>query len=210
MSRQPGGLSESVQRFLQAVTGGSSGSATSATHVAASQDDFDFGLSTGDANRGGNDLVMHRSSGRVRRILAFALPIVVLVLVLRLAGSQAQSPAVKPVIVEESTPAPATTTPASAGPGFRSYAIEVTELEGLPPNAQPGARLELWVTWEPPLTKSIKVQRLIRTVRLESMVEPVVPEAPATAVLSVPAGNIPDLLYGDRFGALSVSILPDA
>jgi hypothetical protein len=91
--------------------------------------------------------------------------------------------------------------------GRRGYALAVPELKGLPGGAAPGTRLELWVAWDPPVTKEPRVQRLLKDVILDEIIPPVVPEAPATAILSVPAKSVPDLLYGDRYGALSATML---
>jgi hypothetical protein len=90
----------------------------------------------------------------------------------------------------------------------RAYALAVPEVKGLPADASPGTRLELWVAWDPPITKEPRVQRLIKEVVLDEIIPPVVPEAPATLILSVPTKAVPDLLYGDRYGALSATILP--
>ena len=97
---------------------------------------------------------------------------------------------------------------ASDAPGRRGYALAVPELKGLPGGAAPGTRLELWVAWDPPVTKEPRVQRLLKDVILDEIIPPIVPEAPATAILSVPAKSVPDLLYGDRYGALSATMLP--
>jgi hypothetical protein len=86
--------------------------------------------------------------------------------------------------------------------------LEATALEGLPPDAPAGTRMELWVAWDPPVTKAPKVQRLLPEVILERTVPPVVPEAPATAIVAVPAKDVSRLVYGDRYGALSVALLP--
>jgi hypothetical protein len=95
-----------------------------------------------------------------------------------------------------------------ASMGRRSYAISLPELDGLPRDAAPGTRLELWVTWEPPITKAPRIQRLLRDVRLERILAAPVPEAPPTAILSVRVRGLPELLYGDKFGALSVAVPP--
>jgi hypothetical protein len=58
------------------------------------------------------------------------------------------------------------------------------------------------------VTKEPRVQRLLIDVVLDEVIPPVVPEAPATAILSIPTKAVPDLLYGDRYGALSAIMLP--
>jgi hypothetical protein len=97
----------------------------------------------------------------------------------------------------------------SFGADRRGYALAVPELNGLSEDAAPGTRLELWVAWDPPVTKESRVQRLLADVILEEIIAPVLPEAPATAVLSVPEKRVPDLLWGDRYGSLSVTMLSD-
>jgi hypothetical protein len=95
----------------------------------------------------------------------------------------------------------------STGP-TRSYAIATSELGGLPPDPQPGARLDLWVTWSPPVVPEIRVQKLISGIVLEKVAPPVTPSGPAAAVFLVPVRDMSDLLWADRFGELSVSGIP--
>lgn len=97
--------------------------------------------------------------------------------------------------------------PALAAGDRRSYAIGLQDLSGLPPDASPGARLELWVTWEPPVTQEARLQKLIGDVVLERTIPGPVPEAPVTVLLSVPADRVGDLIYADGYGRLSV-VLP--
>lgn len=88
----------------------------------------------------------------------------------------------------------------------RSYAIGLQDLPGLPPDAVPGARLELWVTWEPPVTREPRLQKLVGDVVLERTIPGPVPEAPVTVLLSVPADRVGDLIYADGYGRLSVVV----
>ncbi|MGH2755151.1 MAG: hypothetical protein ACRDLB_12050 [Actinomycetota bacterium] len=85
----------------------------------------------------------------------------------------------------------------------RTYALGLHDLSGLSPDVQEGQRLELWVTWEPPITKKAQVQLLLDDVSLVRLVPPVTPEGPTSVLLSLPAQDIPELLYGDRYGQLS-------
>jgi len=186
--------------------------------ASTSQDIFD---SIGAAPRGtdpfglGGDLKM---SSRTRNLLlAAAVPVVMVVVAWSLLpGGSGRA--------EDSSdgvpgPSPVSSGDPSAGlqegsgnakvePGRRAYAMAVPELKGLPGGAAPGTRLELWVAWDPPVTDEPRVQRLIADVILAEIIPPVVPEAPATAILTVPTSDVPDLLYGDRYGALSATILP--
>jgi len=168
-----------------------------------------------DPFRLGGDLKM---SSRTRNLLlAAVVPVVLVVLAWSLlpgGSGRAEAPF-------GNVPAPSPTAPgdpsasspeqsddATIEPGRRAYAIAVPELKGLPGSASAGTRLELWVAWDPPVTKEPRVQRLLREVVLAEIIPPVVPEAPATAILSIPTSGVPDLLYGDRYGALSTTILP--
>lgn len=87
-----------------------------------------------------------------------------------------------------------------------SYAIALPELHGLPPQAAPGTELEIWVAWEPPVTEEPKIHRLLESVILEEIAPPLLPDGPHVAMLLVPRKGLSDLLYGDRYGALSVAI----
>jgi hypothetical protein len=91
---------------------------------------------------------------------------------------------------------------------MRGYALPVAELSGLPGDAPPGTELELWVTWDPPVTERPRLQRLIRRVILEKVAPAVTPDGPDAAILLVPVEKLPDLLYADRYGAISVALLP--
>jgi hypothetical protein len=126
--------------------------------------------------------------------------------------SHSESPA--PTVTQE-LPSPAAATgpaaeavssPSPGSPGSltrRTYALGLHELGGLPPNVAPGSALELWVTWEPPLTKAARVHLLLDDVVVERVIPPALPEGPTSVLISVPARGIPDLIYGDRFGELS-------
>lgn len=106
-------------------------------------------------------------------------------------------------------PAPSPGMASAAAPvddARRSYAVGLQDLDGLPPDAAPGARLELWVTWEPPVTDEPRLQKLIGDVVLERTIPGAVPEAPVSVLLSVPAERVADLMYADTFGKLSVAL----
>jgi hypothetical protein len=112
-------------------------------------------------------------------------------------------PAVSPTPVL-STPVAQTSTP------MRTYAIALPELRGLPPNAAPGTQLDVWVTLDPPLTKGPRIQKLLKGVLLQEIAPPAVEGAPPVALLSVTTKHVVDLLWGDRYGDLSVVLLPGA
>ena len=184
-----------------------------------SQDIFD---AIGPASRGTDPFGLggeFKMSSRARKVLlAAAVPIVVVLIGWSLlpSGDAALDDAGTEGATEPSPTAPpddamrrSESDGVAVGSGRRGYALAMSELKGLPGDAAPGARLELWVAWDPPVTKEPRVQRLLGDVILEEIIPPLVPEAPATAVVSVPARSVPDLLYGDRYGALSVTTIPD-
>ncbi|MGH2786563.1 MAG: hypothetical protein ACRDJV_01470 [Actinomycetota bacterium] len=200
------------RRFLQAVAHSGPGIATGKRGAAAMQDDFDpYREWPGARDR---EVVPAPRARRLKRwAAAVAIPLVVFLVILRLMSGQPEEQAVEAFEPPPATPMPvrgAASGEETTGAGYRSYALEVTELDGLPPDAPPGTFLEVWVTWEPPLTRRIKIQKLIPRARLEKIIPNIVPEAPATALLSVPRAGVVDLMYGDRFGRLGVTVLPTA
>jgi len=69
------------------------------------------------------------------------------------------------------------------------------------------SEIEIWATWEPPVTKKLKVQQLIPLASVEKIIPSIEP-GPPTVMLSLERRAIPDLIYGERFGALSVVLDP--
>ena len=69
------------------------------------------------------------------------------------------------------------------------------------------SEIEIWATWEPPVTKKLKVQQLIPLAFVEKIIPSIEP-GPPTVMLSLERRAIPDLIYGERFGALSVVLDP--
>jgi hypothetical protein len=104
------------------------------------------------------------------------------------------------------SPAESSSKDPADGPAMRIYAVSLPELTGLPEDAKAGTPLELWVAWEPPVTKHPRIQRLATGITLDRIVLPVVPEGSPAALLRIPRHEIPSVLYGDRYGALSAVI----
>jgi len=102
----------------------------------------------------------------------------------------------------------APSSPASEHASTRAYAIATTELAGLPPDPEPGAVFDLWVTWSPPVVEVVRIQKLIHGLTLEEIVPPVTPSGAEAAIFLVPVKSMSDLLWADRFGELSVTGLP--
>lgn len=96
---------------------------------------------------------------------------------------------------------------ATSAAGEVDYAIAAAELSGLSPDTPPGTLLDLWVAWDPPITDEPQVQRLLRGVRLSRLVPPATPEGPEVALLSIRPSQVSDLIWGDRYGSLSVTTI---
>lgn len=88
----------------------------------------------------------------------------------------------------------------------QSYALGLHDIAGLAQDTPPGTLVDLWAAWDPPITKKPQFQLLIPSVVIEEIMPPFVPEGPVTVMLSVPAKKIGDLLYADRYGAISVTL----
>jgi hypothetical protein len=107
------------------------------------------------------------------------------------------------------SPSPISPSPTPPGPQRPTYAIALSRLHGLTDTTTPGAHLQLWVTWEPPIVKKPRVQKLLSEALLQRIVPGITPESPATALLQVGEAQLPRLLYGDRFGVLSAVVVSD-
>jgi hypothetical protein len=200
--------SNAFRKFLQVVAPSGHGSATRLQAATLQDDDFDPYRDWPSAPA--RDVVVTSKAARLKRAaIAVAIPLTAFLVVIKLFAPQTEVATVDPFDSPVSTPqqqeSPTSVPPATRG--FRSYALEITELDGLPPDASPGTELEIWVTWEPPITRRIRVQRLIQQVRVVRIIPNIVPEGPATVLLSIPRRDIADMFYGDRFGELSAAIL---
>lgn len=96
--------------------------------------------------------------------------------------------------------------PAAPSGDRQSYAIGLHDISGLSRETPPGTVVDLWVAWDPPITEKPQYQRLIPAAMIEAIQPPFVPEGPFTVMLSVPTRKIGDLLYADRYGAISATI----
>lgn len=116
------------------------------------------------------------------------------------------SRSIEPLPTASATPPAISPSDGSTGTDLVSYSIDVSDIAGLPPTAVPGSETELWVTWERPLTRSPKLQRVVRDAVLERIDAPVTPDGPTVATFLVSRTEIDDLLWADRYGALSATI----
>lgn len=148
-------------------------------------------------------------SRRLRNLLlAAAVPVVGVVAVSSMLPSSDGRADVPARAGRVSPPAPAVGLPVPTNPDLRSYAISAPKVAGLSVDTPPGTKMELWVAWEPPVTKEPRVQRLVDEVVLEKIVPPSVPEAPPTAVLLIASKSVDEVIYGDIWGRLSAVVLP--
>lgn len=93
-----------------------------------------------------------------------------------------------------------------SGAGQALYTIYLYKLPGLAPDAMPGSILDIWVTWKPPLTERPKVQLLLAGVQL-SRIETGFEQGPVADLL-VDEDDVPDLIYGERFGSFNAVTRP--
>ena len=132
--------------------------------------------------------------------------------------SIAVSPTVSPLPQEETTvtfadpsptmPSEPEPVPEEANPAATyTYALSLLDLAGLSPDAAAGTELEIWVAWEPPVTKQPKIQRLVDGVRLDRIVPPVTPDGSPVAILRMDRRSIGKLIWGDRYGSLSAVVV---
>ena len=105
-------------------------------------------------------------------------------------------------------PSPTVTSGAVAerAPGRAAYTIYLYKLAGIAPDSAPGTRLDIWVTWKPPVTERPKVNLLLEDVEL-GRIESGFEEGPVADLL-VDEDDVPDLIYGERFGALTAVVRP--
>lgn len=108
---------------------------------------------------------------------------------------------------------PAVATPeayptSSAGPpaGQRSaYYMTFDELDGLPSDIPPWTRIELWVSWDPPITDEPVVHLLNDDAFVEAILAPLVEGGSYVVKLSIRDKHRADLVYADRYGSLNVT-----
>jgi hypothetical protein len=153
--------------------------------------------------------VYERMSRKIRNLVFASGVAVALLLVASSFIFSSTDPSTTTPVSPRPVPTPEASEPPRPVDASRIYAVPVPRLQGLPLNAAAGTHLELWVAWDPPITKAPRIHRLIRDVVLHEIVPAPLPEAPPTALLSVPDARITDLLYADRYGALSVTIAPE-
>ncbi|HVM35381.1 MAG TPA: hypothetical protein VM784_08560 [Actinomycetota bacterium] len=141
---------------------------------------------------------------RVRNLLIAGLAPVVVLTYLWAGGSPPAHNAEHAAAPASFSPAPAPA--ATNDPNRRTYAVALPALRGLPEDAPPGTRLDLWVTWNDRVKTDERLQHLLDDVRLERVAPPVTPESVPAAILSVPKAAVADLLYGDLFGNFAVTM----
>jgi hypothetical protein len=89
-----------------------------------------------------------------------------------------------------------------------AYSIELDEIAGLSSAADPGSIAELWVTWDRPLTRVPKLQPVVRDAMLAQISPPITADGPTVATFLVSRKNVERLLWADRYGSLSATVVP--
>lgn len=118
-----------------------------------------------------------------------------------------ESPTV-PALESPPTPASDDGDGGASDEGYRRYALPLAEVRGLSPASPPGSRVQLWVSWEPPITKHPRVQRLRGTAIVDEVLEPTIPEGPVAVALLIPKDGLPDFLFAHKYGSLSAVTIP--
>lgn len=97
-------------------------------------------------------------------------------------------------------------TPPLNAQGRITYHMTLDELDGMPANVRPWTKIELWVAWDPPITDEPLVQLLNDDIYVESVLPPIAQGGSHVVKLAVRPRDRVDLVYADRYGALSVMI----
>jgi hypothetical protein len=92
-------------------------------------------------------------------------------------------------------------------PDRATYWIGAHEIEGVVPELAPGTRVEVWVTWEPPLVKQPVVEKLIRDAYIAAILPSTMIEGTLDVGLSLNDRDISAMTYGERFGSLNLIVL---
>ena len=91
---------------------------------------------------------------------------------------------------------------------YRGYSIALPEVRGMAPDVQAGARLDLWVAWNRPITRGPRVQKLLTGAIVDELTPPLTPEGPVIVGLLIPVRELPDFLFAHRYGSLSAVAVP--
>ena len=116
-----------------------------------------------------------------------------------------------PRTIEASAPASPSPTQSAQVPGVVdmsgriAYSIDLDDIAGLSPAATPGTAVELWATWSRPITKSPRLQRVVRDAVLERVILPITPDGPTVATFLITEREIDELLWADRYGEISAT-----
>lgn len=102
------------------------------------------------------------------------------------------------------SPSPVPTT--SRPTGRAGYWVDIAEVSGLSPQTPIGTSLDLWVAWDPPLTKQPEIRHLLDDVVVEQIAQPITAGDPTGVLLSLDRQDRDALLWADRYGSLSATI----
>lgn len=105
------------------------------------------------------------------------------------------------------TSVPVAAPPTAAVQESRSYAIALTELNGLPPDVAPGTPVELWATWDSEEGMP-GFQKILNRAVVERVAPAIVEGSSPVVLLQVAKRELRDLLWADRYGSLGAVLLP--
>lgn len=97
--------------------------------------------------------------------------------------------------------------PTVPAPVVRSYALELTELYGLPSDVVPGTSIELWASWDSKEGMP-GFQKVINNAVVERIAAPIVEGTSPVVLLQISKRELRDLLWADRYGVLAAVLLP--
>lgn len=88
-----------------------------------------------------------------------------------------------------------------------TYWVGLYRIGGLSGTTPPGTEVEIWATWEPPITDEPRAQRLIRSAYIEKVIPPITPDGTYEIALSLARKDVPNMIYGERYGQLSAAVI---
>jgi hypothetical protein len=107
------------------------------------------------------------------------------------------------------TPDASTTPSAPSGAGLErsddwySYALDLLEVDGRPPDLEPGTPVEIWVSWSDGGRVS-QPERWIRKAVFRRIAPSVTSMGPDVVVLDIPAGERAKMIWADGYGAVTL------
>ena len=146
---------------------------------------------------------------RVRNLVIAALvPLAIFFMLFRVTSRR---PSPEPPNAQPSEGAPTAlaveVSPSPVGERTYSYALDLLSLGGLPPDLEPGAAVELWVTWSSG-KRAARPERWVTGARFQRIVPAITPTGPDVAIIEIPAEARRKMVWADTFGLLTLFASP--